>query len=97
VVAFFAAANPGSDSAASAACHHCGATSHRGSGPVAIRSDLGHDDDPGEVRPALGSAADIELIFSMGPTKVIPLGDEVDSCAGMEACAISGQTLPPSR
>jgi class 3 adenylate cyclase len=60
---------------------------------VALRSDLA----PGDLQLRFGlhwgSTIYIGLISSVGRTEVTALGDEVNECAGIEACATGGRTL----
>jgi class 3 adenylate cyclase len=62
-------------------------------GEVAVRSDLAPDDL--EMRFGLhwGSTMYLGLISSVGRTEVTALGDEVNECARIEACATGGRTL----
>jgi class 3 adenylate cyclase len=60
---------------------------------VAARSNLAPDDL--EMRFGLhwGSTMYLGLISSVGRTEVTALGDEVNECARIEACATGGRTL----
>jgi class 3 adenylate cyclase len=93
VVAFFVAENLGSESAAAAGAISAARTLTDAMTDIALRSDLDREDL--EMRFGLhwGSTMYIGLISSVGRTEVTALGDEVNECARIEACATGGRTL----
>ena len=93
VVAFFIAENFGSESAAAAGAINATRALSDAMKEVALRSDLEPEDL--EMRFGLhwGSTMYIGLISSIGRTEVTALGDEVNECARIEACATGGRTL----
>ncbi len=60
---------------------------------VAHRSDLAPEDLVMRYGLHWGSTMYIGLISSVGRTEVTALGDEVNECARIEACATGGRTL----
>ena len=93
VVAFFIAENLGSESRAAAGAVSAARALTEAMTDVALRSDLAPEDL--EMRFGLhwGSTMYIGLISSVGRTEVTALGDEVNECARIEACATGGRIL----
>lgn len=93
VVAFFVAENLGSESAAAAGAISAARALTGAMTEVALRSDLASDDLVMRFGLHWGSTMYIGLISSIGRTEVTALGDEVNECARIEACATGGRTL----
>jgi class 3 adenylate cyclase len=93
VVAFFIAENLGSESAAAAAAISAARALTDAMADVARRSDLAPEDLQMRFGLHWGSTIYIGLISSVGRTEVTALGDEVNECARIEACATGGRTL----
>lgn len=93
VVAFFVAENFGSESDAASGAISAARLLADTMTEVADRSDLEPEDL--EMRFGLhwGSTMYLGLISSVGRTEVTALGDEVNECARIEACATGGRTL----
>ena len=93
VVAFFVADNFGSEAAAAAACIAAARSLAEMTTGVAERSDL----EPGDLTMRFGlhwgTTLHVGLISTIGRTEVTALGDEVNECARIEACATGGRTL----
>ena len=93
VVAFFVAENLGSESAAAAGAISAARALAGAMTDVALRSDLAPEDLLMRFGLHWGSTMYIGLISSVGRTEVTALGDEVNECARIEACATGGRTL----
>jgi class 3 adenylate cyclase len=93
VVAFFVAENLGSESAAAAGAISAARALPDAMTDVALRSDLAPEDLVMRFGLHWGSTMYIGLISSVGRTEVTALGDEVNECARIEACATGGRTL----
>jgi class 3 adenylate cyclase len=93
VVAFFVAENLGSESAAAAGAISAARALTDAAADVALRSDLAPEDLRMRFGLRWGSTIYIGLISSVGRTEVTALGDEVNECARIEACATGGRTL----
>lgn len=93
VVAFFIAENLGSESATAAAAISAARALTDAMTEVALRSDLAPEDLQMRYGLHWGSTMYIGLISSVGRTEVTALGDEVNECARIEACATGGRTL----
>jgi class 3 adenylate cyclase len=93
VVGFFIAENLGSESAAAAGAISAARALTDAMVEVALRSDLAPDDLQMRYGLHWGSTMYIGLISSVGRTEVTALGDEVNECARIEACATGGRTL----
>ena len=93
VVAFFIAENLGSESAAAAAAISAARALTDAMSEVALRSELARDDLVMRYGLHWGSTMYIGLVSSVGRTEVTALGDEVNECARIEACATGGRTL----
>ena len=93
VVAFFIAENLGSESAAAGAAICTTRALSDAMTEVALRSDLAPEDLKMRFGLHWGSTVYIGLISSIGRAEVTALGDEVNECARIEACATGGRTL----
>jgi class 3 adenylate cyclase len=93
VAAFFVAENLGSESAAAAGAISAARALTDAMADVALRSDLAPEDLQMRFGLHWGSTLYIGLISSVGRTEVTALGDEVNECARIEACATGGRTL----
>jgi len=93
VVAFFLAADAGSESAAAFACITAARALRAAVADVAARSDLG----PGEINLRFGlhwgSTLYVGQIATSGRSEVTALGDEVNEAARIEACASGARAL----
>lgn len=93
VVAFFIAENFGSESSAVAGAISAARALTGAMAEVARRSDVAPEDLAMRFGLHWGSTVYIGLISSVGRTEVTALGDEVNECARIEACATGGRTL----
>ena len=93
VVAFFIAENFGSEASAAAGAISAARALTDAMAEVAHRSDLAPEDLAMRFGLHWGSTIYIGLISSVGRTEVTALGDEVNECARIEACATGGRTL----
>jgi class 3 adenylate cyclase len=93
VVAFFIAENFGSESSAAAGAISAARALTGAMAEVARRRDLTPEDLAMRFGLHWGSTMYIGLISSVGRTEVTALGDEVNECARIEACATGGRTL----
>jgi class 3 adenylate cyclase len=93
VVAFFIAENFGSESSAAAGAISAARALTGAMAEVTRRSDLAPEDLAMRFGLHWGSTMYIGLISSVGRTEVTALGDEVNECARIEACATGGRTL----
>ena len=93
VVAFFVAENFGSETSAAVGAISAARTLTDAMAEVALRSGLAPEDLAMRFGLHWGSTIYIGLISSVGRTEVTALGDEVNECARIEACAAGGRTL----
>jgi class 3 adenylate cyclase len=93
VVAFFVAENFGSESSAAVGAISAARALTDAMAEVALRSDLAPEALAMRFGLHWGSTIYIGLISSVGRTEVTALGDEVNECARIEACATGGRTL----
>jgi class 3 adenylate cyclase len=93
VVAFFIAENFGSEASAAVGAISAARALTDAMSEVALRSDLAPEDLAMRFGLHWGSTIYIGLISSVGRTEVTALGDEVNECARIEACATGGRTL----
>jgi class 3 adenylate cyclase len=93
IVAFFIAENLDSESGAAAAAITAARGLKDAMTEVAHRSDLAPEDLAMRFGLHWGSTMYLGLISSVGRTEVTALGDEVNECARIEACATGARTL----
>lgn len=93
VVAFFLAETAGSESAAARSCIQAARALRGAMAEVAGRSELGPEDLTMRFGMHWGSTLYVGQITTSGRTEVTALGDEVNECARIEACASGGRAL----
>ena len=93
VVAFFLAQNAGSESAAARDCIRAARALSAALDDVAARSKLPADDLTMRFGLHWGSTLYVGSISTGGRAEVTALGDEVNECARIEACATGGRVL----
>jgi class 3 adenylate cyclase len=93
VVAFFLAETAGSESAAARSCIQAARALRGAMAEVAGRSELGPEELTMRFGMHWGSTLYVGQITTSGRTEVTALGDEVNECARIEACASGGRAL----
>jgi class 3 adenylate cyclase len=93
VVAFFLAEIAGSESAAARACIEAARATRAAMADVAKRSRLAPEDLVVRFGLHWGATLYVGQISTSGRTEVTALGDEVNECARIEACAVGGRAL----
>jgi class 3 adenylate cyclase len=93
VVAFFLAETAGSESAAARSCVTAARALRASTAEVATRSELQPEDLVLRFGLHWGSNLYVGNISTAGRSEVTALGDEVNECARIEACASGGRAL----
>ena len=93
VVAFFLAETASSESASARSCMQAARSLRGAMADVATRSELAPEDLTMRFGLHWGSTLYVGQITTSGRSEVTALGDEVNECARIEACASGGRTL----